>query len=264
MSRDFSSQRDLEIVKTSLWRMLRWYLVWSAVYFPLALCEYQRGGYTPVTFAVTYVVKLFLVGEHYNSWMLWYLLAAVYALGALCLLLKRKVSIRKIVLLATLIILVIFGINAFVNVKGEETFSEAVVKGVSALRIFTGFFYITIGMLLAKREIPRRIHMGLFVAGVLLGCCVDGRACSMPAALGAMGLFGLMKDAGWNDHPVYGILRQMSTDLYFLHLYVWTVYYELHYGEKTFGLDSFLIVSVVCMLLSVVHIAWKNNRKMKS
>ena len=77
-------------IKRYIKSILTLYLIWSVVYLPLAVFHYVDEKRGPLKSALAYIRGLVLVGEHYNSWQLWYLLSTVYALLFVMLLLKNK------------------------------------------------------------------------------------------------------------------------------------------------------------------------------
>lgn len=61
---------------------------------------------------------------------------------------------------------------------------------------------------------------------------------------------------------IYPKLRSMSTIIYLVHMYVWTFYYMIVYGEKTHGADSFIVTSIVAVLVALGYIVinqFRNN-----
>ena len=54
--------------------------------------------------------------------------------------------------------------------------------------------------------------------------------------------------------------REGSGIIYFIHMYVWTIYYWIMYREKRFGIDSFVATSLISTLLSVVYIIVDKKR----
>lgn len=54
--------------------------------------------------------------------------------------------------------------------------------------------------------------------------------------------------------------RKMSGTIYYIHLYAWTIYYWFMYKEKHFGMDSFIVTSIVCFIISF----WSNMKYQKN
>lgn len=49
----------------------------------------------------------------------------------------------------------------------------------------------------------------------------------------------------------------MSTVVYFTHMYIWTIYYMLIYGETTFGIDCFLVTAGVSLFIAFLYVYLK-------
>ena len=101
-------EEKADVIKKRLDKTVRLYLIWSLVYLPLAVLEYVNDGHGFLYDVCLYFRGLILIGEHYNSWILWYLLSTIYALLSLYLLEKFKCN-RKWILLICICIGVIFG-----------------------------------------------------------------------------------------------------------------------------------------------------------
>ena len=95
MERPYGTPANLPAIRKTLKKIVRLYLIWSLIYLPLAIANYISTS-TPFFEAfVSYSVWFVIVGEHYNSWMLWYLLATIYALIYVSLMSRKNVSIRE-------------------------------------------------------------------------------------------------------------------------------------------------------------------------
>ena len=68
---------------------------------------------------IFYLHGLVIMGEHYNSWILWYLLSAVYGLAYLYVCVKYKFSLNRIVLIGFSLYLVGALITSFAQYHGE-------------------------------------------------------------------------------------------------------------------------------------------------
>ena len=94
------------------------YVFWNIIYLPLAMANYIKSGRTISYSIFDYIRKLLLVGEHYNSYILWYLLATIYALLFIIFMLKLKAKPYVIAILGLGIISISFGIDILVS-NGE-------------------------------------------------------------------------------------------------------------------------------------------------
>ena len=106
---------NITIIKKSLIKFVKLYVIWSVVYFPLALAYYKLNGFTIKYAILDYIRGFFLVGEHYNSWILWYVLATIYTLILVMILIKLKVNVKIFVAVGIVFLFLGVGID-YINV----------------------------------------------------------------------------------------------------------------------------------------------------
>ena len=122
-------------------------------------------------------------------------------------------------------------------------------------RIFQGTVFIPVGLLLSRTNIPKPASLLLLFGGLGANYWTDNIILSdYLLILTAVGLFEIIKGLHLADSRIYFYMRKSSTVIYLIHMYIWTFYYTLLYGKKTFGPDSFLAVSIISFLLSVLYI----------
>ena len=92
--------------------MLKLYLLWSVIYLPPAIVERLHAGKSVAYNLLHYAKGLILSGEHYNSWILWYLLSSFYALLFISFLVKRKQSPVRILAIGCVLFVSYLALNA--------------------------------------------------------------------------------------------------------------------------------------------------------
>ena len=107
-----SSSEMIATVKKFAIKMAKLYIMWSAIYLPLAIYDYISQGRSVIKSVVTYIGKLVLVGDHYLSWPLWYLLSAIYAAVVLYFVIY-KFGLNKKILLGSAVMF--FGLDIFLT-----------------------------------------------------------------------------------------------------------------------------------------------------
>lgn len=65
------------------------------------------------------------------------------------------------------------------------------------------------------------------------------------------------------DSAIFYILRKMSTIIYFIHMWIWTIYYTIIYHKPTSGLGCFLATTVCSVLISYVYTIHKQRNKIE-
>lgn len=73
-----SREEDLRVIKQWILKILKLYLIWTAIYLPFTVVGFIRDGLSFQTATAVFLRNLIFVGENYLSWPLWYLLAMVW------------------------------------------------------------------------------------------------------------------------------------------------------------------------------------------
>src|SRR5574344_1943497 len=76
-----SGGNNREVLKSSIIKYIKLYLIWSLVYFPLALIPYFTNDYSIFKSVALYIRGFVFLGENFNSWILWYILSVIYLLS---------------------------------------------------------------------------------------------------------------------------------------------------------------------------------------
>ncbi len=256
---EFSSENNCAVVKRTLIHIVKLYVIWTAIYLPITIYHFCQEGVSFLHQVIAFILGFVFVGEQYNSWPLWYLLSTIYALILILLLMKLKVN-RNVL---PVICLVFLFANAFVSwfVSYDGTLPTMLVfiqkvlsNTIKTGRIFTGAFYIPLGIYLQKKKLPLSISILMLGIGLALNVIVESSTISiLLTALTSIGLFEVILMLKLKDNSIYPLLRKMSTVVYFIHMYIWTAYYMIVYHTKTYGIDSFLVTMLIALLISFVY-----------
>lgn len=150
-----TAKDNLPKVAHAFFKMLKLYLLWSLAYLPLAIFDYRRSGFGVREAAIRYIKGLVFSGEHYGSWMLWYMISAIYALGIIYLLLKIKVNPWAITALGLVFILCGAALDMLSGTTNDISPAINFIRKLMWAttgngKVFRGLFYISFGMLLTK------------------------------------------------------------------------------------------------------------------
>lgn len=266
-------EKNIEYIKKYLFKIIKLYLIWTLIYLPMAIYYFIKEGKGIMVSVLSYVRGFIFVGQQYNSWPLWYLLSTIYALILLIILIKiLHLKHKKIAIVGSAIFIVSIAITCLTEYKGDVTgilywIKKIVSYSIGSGRIFTGAFYIPIGIVLSKKELSSITAWMMLILGYILNVIIDNTAIStILVAMSSIGLFLIVKKICLPDAPIYYLVRKVSTIIYFIHMYIWTAYYMLVYGQKTYGIDSFLVTTIISSILAVSYIKiieTVNNRRMK-
>ena len=166
---------------------------------------------------------------------------------------EKELMIMAAIASLLVAILGLFGQNMS-DLSGFAGIAQKIIRRIfSSGRIFNGFIYIPIGMILSKKRKSSIPCWILFMSGFLGRLFINNQIIvTYLLIISSVGLFGIIEKIELTNSSVYRTLRSMSTTMYLIHLMVWTFYYTVAYGEKTYGLDCFIIVSVISSLIAFV------------
>lgn len=252
-----------EIVR-ALKKFVKLYVLWMLIYAPMAVWDMYRSGRGIVWCVCYYLRGFFLLGEHYNSWPLWYLLSTIYGLCFLYLLCRKKASMNQILICS--VVLFLCGSFATYMFDHADTLSGPLSRIVGILssvivpgRIVNGFLYMSMGILAFNCRFSNRMGL-VFLLLHLTTLLPVPEVITIPMrAFSGLGIFVFASNLNLKNAAVFPVLRKLSVVMYFLHMYVWTGYYVVVYHEKTFGLDSFLVTTLLCVLMGLIRIFAKET-----
>lgn len=248
----------LKAARRKMMQFTKMYIFWNIVYLPLAIWHYHISEDSLMRALALYFRGFLLIGEHYNSWMLWYLLSGIYALAFMIICLNCKMTLISIALLGAGFICVGTWLTYLSNYSGSlpialSTLKYGIKLTIANGRIFTGFFYIPCGVLLSSKKAPLVVNLILFISGFVANYCI-GSTNVFCTAICVIGLFGILEEVKLRKSRIYLTMRKMSTGIYFIHLWVWTVLYSVMYGEKTYGLLPFIGTVGLSLALTYMYI----------
>ncbi len=257
-----------DVLQNHLKKIIRLYLLWTVIYLPLTIYGYVTAQESIKTAIVQFIINISLVGENFNSWMLWYLLSTVYSLVFIILLRKIHIHLAVIAILGAAIFLgwPMMIHSEWLTIESPRILSAVVTALRNATgngRVFTGLFYIPLGMLLGNRK-EQPLMGALLLVGGCVGYFVFGECYkTLFIAAYSMGVFVLTASIRVKDARIYLVCREISTIVYLIHMYVWTGYYLLVYQKKNCGWDSFVVVTLVSIAFSLLYIQIKDKRKQR-
>ena len=268
MNGEYNSSENTALIRKMLFRILKMYLIWMAIYLPLAVYGYVISGFSPVQCVVYYLRGLFLVGEHYHSYPLWYLLSTVFACLFILILYKLKFSHKAVVATGFAVIMIAFITAYLIKYEGElpkllDIYCGVIRNTIINPRILFGIFYIPFGMSLARKEIPLPLAIILFAAGFIGRCIfIENVFVSYVFLLiCAVGFFAAVVRINLKPSKFYYPLRKASTVIYLIHMYVWSAVCLLIYRvDEKFGFIPFVITAIISIIISIVYYVFKNKK----
>ena len=248
------NEYNLNIIKNQIIKFLKKYLFWSFIYLPLTIY-----GIFFFKYSLVGIVRNFLfVGEEYNSWQLWYLLSSVYAFVFLFFCFKRNVNSKKMITIIFLII-VLKSLFDYYEVNYENFniifIVKVIRKTIRNFRIFNGIIFIPIGIKLKKVNVTFKINTFLFFLSLLLDYYIKNIIVSeYISIITIISLFNFVKELNLKKSIIYIYFRKMSSIIYYIHMYIFTIYSLIRYKKINFGFEMFLVTSILSFVFSIMYI----------
>lgn len=262
----FSDEQSIDYIRLYLSRMIKLYLLWTAIYFPVAVYYFVNEDMGLIKAVLLYIKGFVFVGEQYNSWHLWYLLSTIYALIIIIILLKYiHLKPEKILIMGMIVYIVGIVITYLVDFEGNMhilflLIKKIVMYSISSGRILSGFMYISVGMVIFRKQVSNVISVSVCLGSFALNVIIENSIVSaILRAICAVGLFMVVRNVNLSISPIYLFMRKVSTVIYFIHMYVWMLYYKLIYGKKSYGWDSFFVTTVVSVVIGSGYVYLKGK-----
>ena len=259
---------NIGYLKRILIRYLVLYIIWNIIYFPITIYGFCVSNMPLEKIIFSYLKGLFLVGEQYYSWPLWYLLGMVYILACSIVLKKNKKSLEKICLFNIIIYLIGILISVLIDMNsllpiGIKKFTDVYCLIFENTRIMLGFGYFTIGILLRKNNTPisKKISFLGFIVSFVIGFINLEIFKYVSILLCALFITEfVVKINIKNDRSIF--LRKLSTTIYLTHMIFFFLYNILILKVKEhFGLDSFLVTTIVSVVVGIILIKLFSKKK---
>lgn len=260
----FLGEKNELIIKKYLIKIVKLYVFWNIAYLPMTIYHFVDSKMSMKMIIYKYLKGLFIIGEQYNSWPLWYLLASIYALAIILLLIKFKQTPKRIVVVGCIAFVASVAIAYCWSYTGEvpKVFSmiqKIVRETLNNGRILYGLFYIPIGMIMAKKRFRNILVLSMLILGFVANSIISNEEISIVlTGISSIGLFGSVLLINLPDLAVFPFVRKMSTVVYFIHMYVYVLFYMIVYGKQVYGLESFLGTALITTLIAAIYVFCKN------
>lgn len=251
---DGTKEDDLAVIRQWILKVLKLYLIWTAIYLPFTVIGFLRDGLSLQTAVAVFVRNLILVGENYLSWPLWYLLAMIW--GGILIYVMRwmRMPVWGMFLAGIMLFLLpdLFHL-------GEIPAFKALFK-TEDNGIFYSLMYLTAGGLLWQwTGRGPRVGMPLLWDLLLIGISLVGlqfnRYCILPLAAGLF-LLSYHIDLPWLAAQTTIRLGGMSKYIYLTHMIFAGLAILLLKMEGGFVL--WFLVAIASTLLSLVLTSQKH------
>lgn len=248
-----------------IYNLIKVYILWTIIYLPLTIYgAYSSGMGLKIGF-FSFLRGVFLRGENYYSWPLWYLLSMVLSMILLLFFYKRRLSY-----------IIVFGISivfyfisicfspSYIDSLGFNTsFVNIVKNSVGSGRLFSGFVFVFLGTCVASRKLNKNVFTLLIL--FLVSCyLVDLRVpflseFSLITLVYAFFKLAIAFPLITKRELAYG-MRKSSTVFFFLHMYVVFIARELLVIKD--NLIVFVMTVFICLFSSFYVVKYSERYKL--
>lgn len=274
---------DINITKNYALKLLRLYIIWSIIYLPLYIKKFLLSEKDVFHGTLRYLRDFIFTG----SWTpLWYLSATFFVIILISFLLKKRISLKYIIICAAIIyVLGLLGQTWFGIITPLRTYtpqlwsilklSQKVIVN-TRYGLFMGFLFIGMGMIFAFKDFnitKKNALIGFIISFSLLFVEVifvkyfkliyshDGYIFLVPSAFF---LFCFVLNIRLKNNSIYKNLRIMSSLIFYMHF--WLIHFVSNFF-KLFGLDlsktclRFVFTVIVSIIISLMIIKLSNIKK---
>lgn len=245
------------------------YFIWNLIYLPLSIGGeiIYKNSFTKACFKL--VRGWFLVGQNYYSWAFWYLLALIVAEIMILMLREVKVSLKMQMVASAFLFVIGVLLNYLHNYIGIRNIIIDAYYGLFMTTrngIFVGFFYVSIGMLVKKINIPSlKCSSAIFVMTVLLSIFYpsDGALETILTAVASINLFLIIITVKVPNIKSAKHFRDLATTVYLIHMVF------IFIGNEIFKMHNQLVLFAMVTICSTVlaeiilKIQWNNKKLSK-
>lgn len=241
---------DLAAIRTWTLKILKLYLIWTAIYLPFTIYGWVQDGLTWKQALAVFVRNLAFLGQNYLSWPLWYLLSMIWG-GVLFYLLRAlKVPIWGMFLAGVLL----FSVTHIPGIVDSGGYRKLFKDNTNL--VLTGPMYMAIGGLLRHYKVSLPLWGGilLFVAGLV---AFHYTWIGLPFA--AVGLFLLARELPLPciSDRLSRAFRDGSETIYLVHMIFAGLLILLAGMEK--GALLFCLSSLLAALAAFGRYKWKTR-----
>lgn len=251
------TEKSFRKVKSSFFKIAKMYLIWCAVYLPLSIFGEIYYGNGLIKSAVKIFRGLFFAGQNFYSYQLWYLLAFAVALALLLIFMKLKIRYRYITVIAVILFLIGILLD-YLHTSGYDSFVLNAYFAVftnTKNGFFKGLFYLIIGISIYKSgKITKPIFSVIIAAAVFIVTAVVNNdsltALLLPVCSAFIFCLALSIKPGVISDSLSLNLRNMSTGIYFLHMYFVAIFIVgISHGSEQYNYPLCTLFSVAASLV---------------
>ena len=244
---DKSGMNNVNLIAKQQKKLIRYYLVWTAIYLPITIFGFYRTRTNVLKAVAIFIRNVLLQGENYYSWPLWYLLSAIYGL-AIWKFITIKTGDTK--LYFAIVIGAFIFLHCFTNYMltlNDNILGSVLEKTIGKGRFFCGTYYILIGSLIAKEKNARKcIAIVVFLMSFLFTMYFH----ILPLKIiVSVSFFKLVISSKWTGEVK--CFRRTSTIMYYTHMIFFFILNVTVHSEM-YGMVGFLFCCAMTNILACI------------
>lgn len=91
---DISSEKNIEVCKKYLSRVLSLYVIWNIIYLPITIFEFKENNMSFARYVLDCIRGFLFIGQQFYSWQLWYLLSVFFVIASICMMWTRIIEYK--------------------------------------------------------------------------------------------------------------------------------------------------------------------------
>ncbi|WP_223577734.1 acyltransferase family protein [Sphingobacterium sp. GVS05A] len=243
------------ILSDYLFRITKLYVIWTILYLPLTIYGFYQQHTDPLLAFALFFRNIFLRGENYYSWPLWYLMALIYTLMVLLIFLKKQISPQFILVYAFGSYFVACSWDIIVKAVEAEGYMWLKIwhNSFGSVRVFTALTFVVLGLYLglSRRYWSKTNILITSIGAVALGFFEIPLLSELCILVGAYAVFQLfVLSFPWLSQAYGKKIRKVSTVIYFTHMLVFFTYQSVFYSFQLPQWVGFLFTVLVTISLA--------------
>ncbi len=258
--------QEQKLLKNSISKILRLYLLWTLVYLPLSIIVYCHDKETIKENIYNYFHLFFFVGETKFAWPLWYIHSLLFALILNFISLKIKIPLFGRLMIALLLSIVgyLIGLGLDFDSRMFHEFiriNKLIFVNPSRNGIYEGFLLICTGMVIRKYLIYIRHPRLLGILSLFVFFLLFQYKLPFVSLMAGGGMFLFAISFQFKEYDIFPKLRIHSMLIYFLHMYVLYFVFEVFNFELKTNLFWIITWLMSFSLTWIISIIIDNLRK---
>lgn len=247
-----SNEKQFHITKEQLLKYIKLYIIWTVAYLPVTIWDFVNSGVSLFTALKSIVFGLFLTGEHFYSYQLWYLLGVIYSLVLFLILSKLHCNLKIVGIVCSVLFVIGCVVDFLIDNFRSSFLTDFLLGTIGSGRLFTGAIYIFIGACLPRLKINRIVLVVTLLISEIIVCLIPDNINSIIRIIPISCFLLLVLTLQMTGNSkFFSFIRDTSAFVFYLHMYVFFLYTLIFKEFKYYGFDAFAVSASLSLLISI-------------